>query len=145
MPNLLRVRKVRTEMSLLDASTGAKPVRVGDEYLGRLTKLIPGEATAAYVSGHAVAAANGFLAWWALTCLGLAVLLRAATTLDQDAAKPLLQRVQWTSVVLVSTSFALWVHALGDHLPGLTGVPVAAASLAVIIWTAAVPALYKGD
>jgi hypothetical protein len=49
------------------------------------------------------------------------------------------------AVAISAVSFVIWVHALGDHLPGLQFFTDKYASLALLIWTPLVAALYRGS
>lgn len=134
-------------MAPLDLSRGAakSDPETGDQYTARLLKLIPSEAAATYTAGHATANLYEILPYWALVCLLLGAGIRAIATRDVKVSVSILGQIQWVTTGIVAVSFALWVHALGDHLPLLAGIPAGIASLGVLLWTTVVPRYYQGD
>lgn len=118
------------------ASDAATPQ--GDPYLARLVKLIPSEVVALYLTFKEVAAT--WLGVWALICLFLVVLVRAATTRGSG------QPIQFGAVAIASVSFVLWIYATGGTILGLqlpTTVP-GLISVSVGVWTFIIPFIYKG-
>jgi hypothetical protein len=109
----------------------------GDEYLGRLTKLIPSEALAVYLTGREHA--RDWLGWWAAICALLVIALRGWGTTEKGRGP------QWPAVAIALISFVIWVYAMGDYLLGWKIAVAGLASNAVLVWVVIAPILYKGS
>ena len=114
----------------------AEGAPAGDPWVARLVKLVPSEIVAVYLAGRGHAGSMASL--WPIVCLALLVIVRAWGTRG-PRRKP-----QWPAVAISGASFMLWVLAMDGQF---LGVKLAAdvASLAVLVWTTLVPALYRGD
>jgi glucan phosphoethanolaminetransferase (alkaline phosphatase superfamily) len=121
------------------AATGTAPAEKGDQYLGRLVKLIPSEVLAVYLTFKEAAAS--WLGIFAIICLGLVLLVRLVYTKDAEKLP------QFGAVIVAAVSFIIWVYATGGYFlhlklpeayPGIISVVVA-------LWTFMVPYFYRGD
>ena len=115
------------------AAAGGPPA---DLWLARLAKLVPSEIVAVYLAGRGYA--GNLAGIWPLICLALLVIVRVWGTRGPR------RQPQWGAVVISCVSFVLWVFATNGQVLGLTLAPDLA-SLAVLVWTTLVPALYRGS
>lgn len=121
------------------------PTASVDDYVQKVIKLIPSEMVGAYLVGATMAPTVVGEQWWAAVCLVAVIVLRVyLTRRGPDASTPG-RNVQWDSVAVAAVSFVIWVHAMGDHLPGLGWVPAHVASQALILWSIFAPIIVKGD
>ena len=88
-------------------SSGARASGDGDVFLGRLLKLVPGEALVVYPIGKAASPAE-LLPYWPPIVLGLIIFLRVLTTREKH------RNSQALAVVISCITFILWVLANGD-------------------------------
>lgn len=127
----------------------AAPTASVDDYVQKVVKLIPSEVVGAYLVGAAMVAdgpaKEAEKAWWAAICLVAVIVLRIYLT--RSGADPAVpgRRFQWDAVVVSAISFAIWVHAMGDQLPGLGWLSGARASQALILWSIFAPLVVRGD
>ena len=108
-------------------------------YAERLVKLIPAEVTVLYTTGIAYAAS--WADWWGMVCLALVILIRGVTTAEDDRGP------QVIAVGISCVSFIIWVYVSGQALPYLPAglLPENGPQLAIMVWTVALPYLYRGD
>ena len=83
--------------------------------------------------------AEKWLGIWSLICLALVFVSRILGT--SEPAK----RVQWWGVGVSAVSFVIWVYAIGANILDFQLSDKGVAYIAVLLWTFAVPYLYKGD
>jgi hypothetical protein len=114
----------------------AREIKLNQEYLGRLLKLIPSEIIAAYL------AIQGFIPEdsekWGLSIVSLVLLILTPFYLKT------VQKVEKTSQIFVSTlSFVVWVYSLGGpfvlwniHQPWIS-------SAVLLLWTTFIPQFFK--
>lgn len=113
-------------------------------WVAAVTKLIPSEVVAAYLSGRALLQANmdhpKVWLWvvWTLFCLGAVIVLRRWMTSDSSTNTP----AQWSAVITAAVSFLVWVYSFGDIFQLLQWWDPTAAGLLLIAWTLAAPALH---
>lgn len=119
-----------------------------NDYLQRLTKLIPGEAVSIYLTGKNMITPDDGQSiccdYWLMPLVGLVPLLlvRILGTRVQTAAGKM--DVEWSFVLVSFISYIIWIYAIGDcfltwEVPDGQGYLVA---IAVLLWTFAVPYLY---
>ncbi len=126
-----------------------------DTYISRLTKLVPGEALAAYpLFLNTVPKQDGSRPWQAVLLVTVVVLI-VVMVLRWSATKSPDGKAQWAAVFLSAVSFLIWVTVMGPDL-GFTGLQVMSlallgvppelpSALALFAWTAIAPAVYTGD
>jgi hypothetical protein len=114
----------------------AREIKLNQEYLGRLLKLIPSEIIAAYL------AIQGFIPEdsekWGLSIVSLVLLILTPFYLKT------VQKVEKTSQIFVSTlSFVVWVYSMGGpfvlwniHQPWIS-------SAILLLWTTFIPQFFK--
>ena len=129
--------------------SGVRPTAVSREsgeefkgYLERLVKMIPAEVVGLYLIGSGIIPEGqrvGLLVW-SIVCLIGVVVVRAYGTADPEKN----QTPQWSSVLISSGAFVIWLYSLGGpfepfgwHVPFI-------GSLLVLVWTFFVPIVYKG-
>jgi hypothetical protein len=105
--------------------------------MDRLIKLIPSEVIAIYLAGKTFA--SGWIGIWAVVCLALVPIIRIWGTNEPQKG------VQWTTVIVSTVSFIIWVYAIGGMFLGVTLPDPGIAPAAVLIWTVVIPIFYKGD
>lgn len=118
------------------------------KYFEAITKLIPGEVVAAYLTGRSVVQAGapgetpGKGTWivWTLVCLFLVIGLRKWMTSDKAAGVP----AEWSAVCISALSFLVWVYSFGDVFQLLGLWTKVSSTLALITWTAAAPLILFG-
>jgi hypothetical protein len=126
-----------------------------DTYMSRLTKLVPGEAIAAYPLFLNTVPKVGDSRPWQAVLVIVAVLLIVVLVLRWRATKSADGRAQWPAVFLSGVSFLIWVAAMGPDL-GFTGLSIMSievpgvstellSALLLFAWTAITPAVYTGD
>ena len=126
---------LRISTALRAAAVG-RPAGPADPWLTRLVKLVPAEVVAVYLAGRPLAQER-YAGGWPVACLVLLVIVRAWGTNDRHGP-------QWVSVAISAVSFVLWVYAIGGRF--LTwSVDVNLAALGVLLWTALVPVLWRGE
>jgi hypothetical protein len=125
------------------------PTASVDDYVQKVVKLIPSEVVGAYLVGAAMVAEGpartAEKAWWAAACLVAVIVLRLYLT--RSGADPVApgRRFQWDAVTVSAISFAVWVHAMGDQLPGLSWLSEHRASQALLLWSIIAPLVVRGD
>jgi hypothetical protein len=135
-----RIRKTgHTGHSTFVTRDAAAPAVVlpADEWLERLTKLIPGEVLAVYLTGKNFA--THWPGQWAIACFCLVIVIRAWGTREPGTS------IQWGAVAIAAVSFVIWLYAMGGSFPRLELSDPAISSLAVLLWTTVVPIFYRGD
>lgn len=113
------------------------PTAPDKPYLARLVLLVPAEVISLYVALKQTAAA--FLPQFGIVCLLLVILVRWKATTGEDG-KP-----EWGSVLISTLSFGLWIYSVGGSLPWLPAPKdPGVISVAIGVWTFAVPYFYQG-
>lgn len=114
----------------------------GDVFLGRLLKLIPGEALVIYPIGKAAAENSQYVSYWPLVVLLVVIALRVFTTRDKGKG------AQSAAIVISCITYFIWVLANGDSF-GPISLKFDDANIflvwAGVIWMAVSSKLYKGD
>ena len=113
----------------------------GDIFIGRLLKLIPGEALVVYPIGKA-ATPHELAPYWPPIVLILIVFLRILTTREKH------RNAQAMAVVISCITFVIWVLANGDPIgPFEPNFKYADIFLvwAGLIWLVVASAFYKGS
>jgi hypothetical protein len=110
-------------------------------YIERVVKLVPAEFVALYLAVEVILG-NSLIAStvWAITCLVLVVVVRAAATSDPAAQLG----PQWIAVAIAAVAFVIWVYAMRGPFAANLGVVPGLGSLALVLWTFLVPVLYRG-
>lgn len=119
-------------------ATAATPATSQDSiknWMERLIKLIPSEVVAVYLAGKNLA--QEYLIYWSVVCLGVVVVIRIWGTTAPTRGP------QFPAVLISAVSYILWVLAIGGFPERL--VPPNLVALSILVWTAIVPVLYKGD
>lgn len=108
-------------------------------YAERLVKLIPAEVTVLYTAG--LAYAQTWADWWGVACLVLVVLIRCVVTAEMGRGP------QPIAVGISCVNFIIWVYLSGQGLPFVPvgDLPENSPQLAMMVWTVALPYLYRGD
>jgi hypothetical protein len=112
----------------------------GDPYMLRLVKLVPAEIVSLYLSYKDQAAE--WIGGWAVVCLVLLLISRTIGT--KGDGKP----IQIGSILIAVVSYVLWIYATGGHFPRMevsADWPKGIVSVAVGVWTWAIPRFYHGD
>ena len=112
------------------------PAEPEKPYLARLVMLVPAEVISLYVALKP--AAEKFLPAFGVICLLLVILVRWKATAGPDG-KP-----EWGGILISTLSFALWIYSVGGSLPWPPPQDSGVISVAIGIWTFAVPYFYKG-
>lgn len=137
---------------------GSIDLSEGDEasagkYAGAITKLIPGEIVAAYMTGKSLIVANatvgpdgssqssvGWWVGWTIFCFGMVIVTRAWTTSDLKSGVP----PEWPAVGISALSFVVWVYSFGDVFQALGLWSEVGSGLVLIGWTLVAPAILMG-
>ncbi len=139
----LRIQRHENQVHLGAAGRGTKD-RAG--WVEEITKLIPGEAVAAYLSGRVLLRGSNpplGVGWWiAWTLLGLVLVvgLRRWMTSDKTSAVP----AEWSAVCTSAISFVVWVYSFGDVFQMLGVWNSAGSGLVLIAWTTGAPLVLLG-
>ena len=116
------------------------------KYVQAVTKLIPAEVVAAYLSGKAVLQAvtppPGIGRWlgWTIFCFAAVVGWRAWLTSDRTAGVA----TEWSAVIISALSFLVWVYSFGDVFQMLECWSRLDSTLVLIGWTIGSPLLLYG-
>jgi hypothetical protein len=113
-----------------------------DEYVDKLTKLIPAEVVAIYIPGLALvpeASKNGLLGWM-ITCLLLVVVFRYYATAKSTPTKG----ANWPLIGISLISFLVWAYYLGGPFKAFQVYLDWVGQLGVMVWTAVAPLFYDG-
>jgi hypothetical protein len=140
-PFRIRYIPVSDGLAMTGPTTEAPPAF--QAYLDRLMRMIPGEAVALYLIGAGLIPNTDqvMLASWSVVCLLGVITIRIYGTRDPDANLG----PQWTSVIVSSLAFIVWLYSLGGPFAAL-GIHVPyVGSLLVLAWTFFVPFFYKGE
>lgn len=126
-----------------------------DTYMSRMSKLVPGEALAAYpLFLNTVPRVENSRPWQAVLMVTVVVLI-VVVVLRWSATKSVEGKAQWPAVILSAVSFLIWVAVMGPDL-GFTGLSVMSlavlgvppelpSALTLFAWTAIAPAIYTGE
>lgn len=133
----------RIEKPVLFRSGNAQAGEEFREYLSRLLKMIPAEVLGVYTIGAGFIPKTEHVAEavWASICLVLVVVVRLWGTADPSND----QGPQKIPVAVAAIAFVIWIYNLGGpfatyglHVPYI-------GSLAVLLWSFAIPLFYKGE
>ena len=133
MPAPFRIRKLQ-EGGVVATAAGQG---LGDPYMERLVKLVPTEVIGIFLAGKGYAEA--WLGIWSVICLVLVLVSRIWGTREPGKA------IQWIGVLVSFISFAIWLYAIGATILNFQLPDKGIAYIAVLVWTFAIPYLYKGD
>jgi hypothetical protein len=134
----LRIERHPNQKHLGDDDSGG-----AGKYVEAVTKLIPGEVVAAYLSGKAVlqggAPAPGIGSWlgWTVFCFVVVIGWRRWLTSDRPADVP----AEWSAVIVSALSFLVWVYSFGDVFQMLEWWSRVGSALVLIGWTLGSPLL----
>lgn len=136
----LRIEKHENQK---DLGSGDGQVGTGGtaKWAEAVTKLIPGEVIAAYLSGKSVMQSStpplGTIWWigWTTFCVLVVIGLRGWMTSDTDSAVP----AEKSAVTVSALSFLVWVYSFGDVFEMLGWWNKPGAALVMIGWTLASP------
>jgi hypothetical protein len=119
-----------------------EPGEAAKEYLGKLLKMVPGEAQSLFVLGQEVIKKQHHteLLVWAGFCLIAAILVRVFGTRDKDQKKG----PDWLHVSFSAVAFVLWLYTLGVFLPDFNTNYPEVAMLVTAAFTFIVPFFYNG-
>ncbi|HVK79633.1 MAG TPA: hypothetical protein VM915_03390 [Verrucomicrobiae bacterium] len=120
--------------------SGARDDGDGDVYLGRLLKLVPGEALLIYPIGKA-ASPPEMASYWPIIVAFIVVALRVFTTREKGRSS------QIVAVLISLVTYVIWVLANGDAF-GPLSLTIANGNV-WLIWAAlgwiAISPIYKGS
>lgn len=136
-------------------SVNAEEIKVQNDYLQRLIKLIPAEVLGIYLTIRNATAndsgqiniPNDYL-WLPIFGLILVLFVRIIGTniiIKEEIEGKIKTKwdIEWPLVLISSISFIIWVYAMGDG-PTIEGKPdKVMITAAVCIWTFVVPYFYK--
>jgi hypothetical protein len=106
-----------------------------DDFLTRVSKLIPAEVVGIYLTGRQVAVDHSAVGQWAAICLALTILFRVLGT--SQNVRESFKTAQWDAVIYCAISYVIWIYAMGDQLANLgLGEKQFWASLLAIAWPA---------
>lgn len=133
----LRVQRHENQLHMGDGDAG--PGAGVAKYADAVTKLIPGEVVAAYLTGKTMLQAGTLgLNWWlgwTIFCLLVVIGLRRWMTSDDANGVP----TEWSAVVTAALSFIVWVYSFGDVFQLLGWWSKEGSALVLIGWTLASP------
>jgi hypothetical protein len=113
-----------------------------DEYVDKLTKMIPAEVVAIYVPGLALVppeSKNGLLGWL-ITCFILVIIFRYyATAKSGTNGEP-----NWPLLGISLVSFLVWAYFLGGAFKAFQLQIEWVGQLGIMVWTAVAPLFYDG-
>ena len=145
---LLRIGRHENQVHLDDGGGDEDGSRSGN-YAAAITKLIPGEVIAAYLTGKSLilaapssenSDANTWIAW-TVFCLAMVIVIRRWMTSDKDAHVP----PEWSAVIISALSFLVWIYSFGDVFRIiLENWSKTSSGLVLIGWTLAAPAVLFG-
>lgn len=121
----------------------SQPGEAAKEYLGKLLKMVPGEAQSLFALGQQVIKkeARTELLAWAGFCLITVILVRFFGTRDPSQGKG----PDWLHVIFSSTAFLLWLYTLGVLFPRFSEAHAEVSILLTAAFTFLVPFFYKGE
>jgi hypothetical protein len=106
-----------------------------DDFITRVSKLIPAEVVGIYLTGRQIAADHHAVGGWAALCLALTILFRIVGT--SENIKTTLKTTQWDAVTYTAISYIIWIYAMGDQVAMIgLGDKQFWASLLAIVWPA---------
>src|SRR5947208_6796045 len=96
---------------IVRVAAASQPGEVAKEYLGKLLKMVPGEAQSLFALGQQVIKKEDHteLLVWAGFCLLVVILVRFFGTRDPSQGKG----ADWLHVTFSSIAFLLWLYTLG--------------------------------
>ena len=132
----------RISRKALRPVAAGRPTYELDEYLSRLIKLIPTEVISLYIVGKGIIENEQILLLlWTIACLFFVVLIRFYGTADIQKNLP----PQLKAILISTISYVVWIYSMGDIFALLGVYSSKLGSLLVLLWTAIVPYVYKGD
>jgi hypothetical protein len=134
---------LRIERSqIVKASAASQPGDAAKEYLGKLLRMVPGEAQSLFVLGQNVIKKENHseLLGWAGFCLIVVIVVRIMGTRDPTEGKT----TDWLHVVFSSMAFLLWLYSLGVFFSTFSQAHAEVSILLTAAFTFLVPYFYKG-
>jgi hypothetical protein len=142
----LRIERHENQKSLGPGGGDDEASGVG-KWAEAVTKLIPGEVVAAYLSGKSILQTGspppsiGWWIGWTVFCLAVVIGLRRWMTSDKAGGVP----AEWSAVWISVLSFLVWVYSFGDVFDMLGWWSKTGSSLVLIGWTLAAPLILFGS
>jgi hypothetical protein len=137
----LRIEWHANQKSLGPGEEGnSQPTGVA-KWAAAVTKLIPGEVVAAYLSGRTILQLGspppgiGWWIGWTIFCLAAVLGLRRWMTSDKINAVP----AEWSAVCTSMLSFIVWIYSFGDVFELLGWWSKTGSALVLIGWTLVAP------
>ena len=114
----------------------ARQIKVTEEYLGKLLKLIPSEIVAAYMVIEGLVPEES--AKWGLSVVSLVLLIITPFYMK------FVQKVEKSTQIFVcSLSFVVWVYAIGGPFVFWNIHEAWIASIVLLLWTTFIPQFFK--